>query len=275
MPVVKVGIAGGAGRMGRMLVEAVLADAGLALAAVSEAPGHPLVGQDIATALGRPAIGVRVVDDSCALAMASDVLIDFTRPAACRELLAAAVANKRAMVIGTTGLGKEDEEGIRQAARAIPIVKSANMSVGVNLLLALVEQVAARLDEGFDVEISEAHHRHKADAPSGTALALGRAAARGRGVDLETHATMARHGVTGERRPGSIGFSVVRAGDIVGEHTVLFAAEGERLELTHKATSRAIFARGALRAVHWLASASPGLYSMTEVLGVAGAKTFE
>ncbi len=196
----------------------------------------------------------------------ADAVIDFTIPDATRKHIWLAAKHKTALIIGTTGLNAEDEREMTDAAKETPIVYSANFSIGVNVLLALVEQASARLKDGWDIEVFESHHKHKIDAPSGTALAIGKAAAAGREVELEDVADWARHGETGARKDGQIGFSVARGGDVVGDHTAFFYAEGERLELTHKATNRALFAKGAIRAASWSKNQTPGLYSMKDVL---------
>lgn len=265
----KIGIAGCGGRMGRMLVETVLAADGAALAGGTESPGHRAIGQDVAVLVGREPFGVAVGDDPDALFSASDVVIDFTAPDATRRHAELARSHGTALVVGTTGLQPADFEFLEQAGRSVAVVQAANMSVGVNLLLGLTQQVASILTDAYDIEIVEMHHRHKVDAPSGTALTLGRAAAAGRGVDLETVSQRVRDGITGARGQGDIGFATLRGGDVVGEHTVIFAGDGERIELTHKATARAVFARGAVHAALWTEGRAPGLYSMRQVLGLA------
>lgn len=209
-----------------------------------------------------------VTDNPAELFDRADAVIDFTAPAATVEHAKLAAIHKTALIVGTTGLSKDDEKSLSEAAEKTSIVYAANFSIGVNMLLALVEQTAARLTDGWDIEIFESHHKHKVDAPSGTALAIGKAAAAGRGVDLDNVADWARHGETGARKDGQIGFSVARGGDVVGDHTAFFYAEGERLELTHKATNRALFARGAIHAAKWTQSQDNGLYSMKDVLGL-------
>lgn len=264
-----IGIAGCAGRMGRMLVRTVIETDGLELAGGTERAGHPDLGADLGALAGAGPAGLIVQADAEAIFAAADVVIDFTSPALIEDHARLAVAHRTALVVGTTGLGAGDEAALDEAARHVAVVQAANMSVGVNLLLGLARQVAAILDETFDIEIVEMHHRHKVDAPSGTALALGKAAADGRGVDLATASERVRDGVIGPRGSGRIGFATLRGGDVVGEHTVIFAGEGERIELTHKATSRLIFARGAIRAAQWTAGRAPGRYGMREVLGLA------
>jgi 4-hydroxy-tetrahydrodipicolinate reductase len=264
---VRTAIAGVSGRMGRALLEAVEADAGCVLFAAIDRPGSLLVGQDAGAAWGA-ASGVNVTDQPVAALQGAQALIDFTRPEATFAYLDACVAAGVPLVIGTTGFDEAGRARIAAAAQRIPIVFAPNMSVGVNLLMKLAELAAQVLDDGYDIEIIEAHHRHKVDAPSGTALGLGQAVAYAIGRDLASCAVYGREGVTGERDPKTIGFATVRGGDIVGDHTLLFAGIGERVELTHKASSRATFAQGALRAAKWLQGRAPGLYDMRDVLGL-------
>lgn len=259
---------GVSGRMGRMLVQ-IIAQSGTArLAGALERPGHAWIGQDLGTAMGGAALGVTVRDTPEALLQEAQAVIDFTAPAASTALAPLAAKAGVAHIIGTTGFSRAELLQIADAARTGVIVRAGNMSLGVNLLLALTRQVAAALDADYDIEILEAHHRHKVDAPSGTALMLGEAAAKGRGVELGESADRARDGITGPRERGRIGFSVIRGGDIVGEHDVIFAAEGERIVLRHVATDRAVFARGALKAALWAQGRPPGEYDMTSVLGL-------
>ena len=261
-------VAGVSGRMGRMLAQAVLESDACRLAGALERAGHPWVGQDLGTAMGGAALGIAVSDDAVATIAQAQALIDFTSPAA-TVAYAELTAQARAVhVIGTTGLDADDLRRIAAAARHAPIIRAGNMSLGVNLLVGLTRRVAAALGEDWDIEIVEAHHRHKVDAPSGTALMLGEAAAEGRRAPFEALRVPAREGITGARVPGSIGFSAIRGGDIVGEHDVIFAAEGERVVLRHLATDRAIFARGALRAALWGQDKGPGEYDMADVLGL-------
>jgi len=262
-----VAIAGAGGRMGRMLIEAVLASPDCRLTGALDVAGSPAIGSDAGTFLGQ-ATGVAVTADLHAGLSGADVLIDFTRPAGtlahlavCRELGVRAV-------VGTTGFTPEQKAAIADHAQQLATVVAANMSVGVNVMLKLLAQAAQALGPGYDIEVVEAHHQHKVDAPSGTALAMGEALARARGVDLAEHGVFTRHGHTGERAPGSIGFAAVRGGDIVGEHTVLFCGTGERIEIAHKSSSRANYADGSLRAARFLANRSPGLYGMDDVLGL-------
>jgi 4-hydroxy-tetrahydrodipicolinate reductase len=264
---VRTAIAGVSGRMGRALLEAVAADPGCALCAAIDRPGSPLVGQDPAAAWGA-ASGVRVSDQTALALQDAQVLIDFTRPEATFGYLDACAAAGVPLVIGTTGFDEAGRARIATAAQRIPVVFAPNMSVGVNLLMKLAEVAAQVLEDGYDIEIIEAHHRHKVDAPSGTALGLGQAVARAINRDLASCAVYGREGVTGERDPKTIGFATVRGGDIVGDHTLVFAGVGERVELTHKASSRATFAQGALRAAKWLQGRAPGLYDMRDVLGL-------
>ncbi|MHB1352953.1 MAG: 4-hydroxy-tetrahydrodipicolinate reductase [Thiobacillus sp.] len=264
---VRVAIAGVSGRMGRALLEAVAADEDCALHAALDRPGSSLVGQDAGAAWG-VANGVAVTDQAEAALVGAQALIDFTRPEATFGYLEACARVGVPVVIGTTGFDEAGRARIAAAAERIPVVFAPNMSVGVNLLMKLAEVAAQVLQGGYDIEIIEAHHRHKVDAPSGTALGLGQAVARASGRDLEACAVYGREGVTGERDPRTIGFATVRGGDIVGDHTLLFAGVGERVELTHKASSRATFAQGALRAAKWVQGRGPGLYDMRDVLGL-------
>ncbi|MBK8906851.1 MAG: 4-hydroxy-tetrahydrodipicolinate reductase [Rhodospirillales bacterium] len=264
----KIGVVGCAGRMGRMLVQTIAATDGVVLVGGTEQPGHPAIGADVGLQSGASACGVSVGDDPQRLFAEADAVIDFTVQAVARRHAELAARHKAALVIGTTGLEPDDQAAIASAARVVPVVQAANMSVGVNLLLGLTEQVAARLGDDYDIEIVEMHHRHKVDAPSGTALALGRAAAAGRGTSLDSVAQRVRDGRIGARRQGDIGFATLRGGDVVGEHTVIFASDGERIEITHRATARTIFARGAVRAALWTRAQPPGLYSMRQVLGL-------
>jgi 4-hydroxy-tetrahydrodipicolinate reductase len=261
-------VTGASGRMGRMLVPLVAESGSVRLAAALERPGHPWIGRDAGEAAGGAPVGVRVTDDPLAAFAGAQGIIDFTTPSATAEFAGLAAQARAVHVIGTTGLSEPELGRIRAAARHATVIRAGNMSLGVNLVTALVERVAAALDADWDIEILEAHHRHKTDAPSGTALMLGDAAARGRGIALETHSARARDGQTGPRRQGDIGFAVVRGGDIVGEHDVIFAGAGERIVLRHVATDRAVFARGAIRAVIWGQGRPPGEYDMRDVLGL-------
>lgn len=264
---VRVAVAGAGGRMGRALLEAATATEGVALAAALDMAGSEWAGRD-AGDLCSAARGITIDTDAAAALRSADVLIDFTRPEGTLAHLRACRAAKRSLVIGTTGFAPAGLAEIQAAARDIAIVMAPNMSVGVNVMLKLVETAAKALGPDYDAEVFEIHHKMKVDAPSGTALKLGEVAARARGATLDKDAVFARHGVTGERRPGSIGFAVARGGDIIGDHTVFFAGPGERLEITHRAASRATYAQGAMRAARFLAGKRPGLYDMDDVLGL-------
>ena len=265
----KIGVLGCAGRMGRMLVREISETAGCELAGGTEKPGSEFVGQDVAALAGLDPAGSTVSDVAASLFAAADAVVDFTVPATAADHARLASEHGVALVIGTTGLKAEHHEALRRAAARVAVVEAANTSVCVTLMLGLTQQVAGILGTDYDIEISEMHHRHKVDAPSGTALALGRAAAAGRGVDLDDVAQRVRDGETGPRRPGDIGFATLRGGDVVGTHTVIFAGEGECIELTHRTFSRAVFARGAVRAALWTTDKPPGLYSMGDVLGLS------
>jgi 4-hydroxy-tetrahydrodipicolinate reductase len=239
------------------------------LAGAVERAGSSVLGEDAGVLAGRGQVGVRVGEDPVPLVKAADAIVDFTSPKASLEFAALAARAGIVHVLGTTGLSAADEGKIAAAARETVIVKSGNMSLGVNLLAALTRRVAGTLGEEFDIEILEMHHRAKVDAPSGTALLLGRAAAEGRQVALEQRSVLAREGETGPRKPGDIGFAALRGGTVVGEHSVIFAGPAERIELVHKAEDRMIFARGALAAARWGKGQKPGLYSMVDVLGLS------
>ncbi|MGP8231367.1 MAG: 4-hydroxy-tetrahydrodipicolinate reductase [Methylovirgula sp.] len=261
-------VAGAAGRMGCALVELIAKTPGVSLAAALDGPKSPALGQDAGIYAGVGALGVAISSDPLTAALDADGIIDFSIPHASVELAALAAQARIVHVIGTTGLSVEDREKIAAAANHAAIVQSGNMSLGINLLASLVEKVARALGPEFDIEIVEMHHRMKVDAPSGTALLLGEAAARGRGVSLADRSVRSRDGHTGARAEGAIGFATLRGGTVVGDHSVIFAGPGERLELAHKAEDRTIFARGALRAALWARRRKPGLYSMVDVLGV-------
>lgn len=263
-----VGVIGCAGRVGRMLVAEVLAHDGARLSGAVEEPGSDAIGSDAGLLAGCGEAGVIVGDDPEALFAASQAVLEFTSPEASLAHAALAAKTRCIHIIGTTGLDGDQEAALAAAAEQTAIVWAPNMSLGVTLLMSLVERVAAALDDDYDIEIFEIHHRHKVDAPSGTALGLGRAAARGRGVELDDVARRGRDGITGARRRGDIGFASLRAGDVVGDHSVTFAADGERIELTHRASDRRIYTRGALRAALWARGKGPGLYSMADVLGI-------
>jgi len=263
----KLAIAGASGRMGQMLIEAALAQPDLAIVAALDRDGSPLLGHDCAELMGR-ATGVKVTSGLAAL-RGADVLIDFTRPEATLVHLAACTAAGVKMVIGTTGFDDAGRQAIAAASERIAIVFAPNMSVGVNAAFKLIELATRMLNEGYDIEIIEAHHRHKVDAPSGTALKMGEVAADALGKPLKDVAVYAREGHTGERKPGTIGFATVRGGDIVGDHTVMYAGAGERIEITHRSSSRQAYASGSLRAARFLADRATGLYDMADVLGFA------
>ena len=261
-------ITGASGRMGRMLMQAVVASGQARLAGLVERRGHPWIGHDGGEAAGGAPVGVTVTDDPLEAFAQAQAVIDFTAPDATVEFAALAAQARAVHVIGTTGLEAEHLRRIALASHHAVIVRAGNMSLGVNLLVGLARKVAAALDADWDIEVVEAHHRMKVDAPSGTALMLGAAAAEGRGATLDALRTPAREGITGARKAGTIGFSSVRGGDIVGEHDVIFATEGERIVLRHVATDRAIFARGALKAALWGQGRAPGQYDMADVLGL-------
>jgi len=263
----RIAVAGASGRMGRMLVEAVLDAPDCTLAAALDREGSPAVGQDPAAFLGRSS-GISISSDVGAALAQADVLIDFTRPEGTLAHLAVCRQRGVKVVIGTTGFTDEQKAQIEAAAADTAIVMAPNMSVGVNVVLKLLHMAAKALNQGFDIEVIEAHHRHKVDAPSGTALAMGQVVADALGRDLKACAVYGREGVTGERDPSTIGFATVRGGDIIGDHTVLFAGTGERIEISHKSSSRAVYAQGSLRAARFLAGQSRGLFGMDAVLGI-------
>ncbi|MFM8746615.1 MAG: 4-hydroxy-tetrahydrodipicolinate reductase [Aestuariivirga sp.] len=264
----KLAIAGASGRMGRVLTRIVSETQGAELVGGLEPKGSPQIGADMGELAGIGRLDIPISDDPHALLTQADGLIDFTVPAATLSLVELAAQARIVHVIGTTGIDEAGEARIKAAARHARIVKSGNMSLGVNLLASLVRKVAAALGEDYDIEVLEMHHKHKIDAPSGTALLLGQAAAEGRGIDLKTRSVRSRDGHTGARRAGDIGFATLRGGSVVGEHTVIFAGETERIELTHKAASREMFARGAVKAALWASDKKPGLYNMNDVLGL-------
>jgi len=263
----RVAVAGATGRMGQMLIQAVLGSGDCELAGAVDLPSSPAIGNDACAFLGT-ASGVPVVPDVRAAIANAQVLIDFTRPEGTLAHLAACRERGVKAVIGTTGFSDEQKARIEEIARDVAIVLAPNMSVGVNVTLKLLQMAAQALSTGYDIEIIEAHHRHKVDAPSGTALKMGEVIAAALGRDLKDCAVYAREGVTGERDPSTIGFATVRGGDIVGDHTVLFAGTGERIEITHRSSSRATYAQGSLRAVRFLAGKTSGLYDMFDVLGL-------
>lgn len=262
----RIAVFGATGRMGQTLIRLIADDARFELVGAATEPGHDAIGSDAGVAAGVQPLGVAITDDASAAVSGADVAIDFTMPAAVQGNAAVCVEHGVALVIGTTGLSADDDTALERAAGSIALLHGRNMSVGVNVLSALASQASKVLGADFDIEINEVHHRHKVDAPSGTALQLGESVARGRGVTLDSIAVYDRHGVGEARVPGSIGFSSMRAGSIVGDHTVLFAADEEIVELRHRALDRAVFARGALRAANWVARREAGFYSMNDVL---------
>ncbi|WP_234087457.1 4-hydroxy-tetrahydrodipicolinate reductase [Azonexus sp. R2A61] len=267
MTATRIGIVGAGGRMGRMLIEATLKAEGVALGAVFDQPGNPTIGTRAGALVGLPS-DVRVTDDLEAGLAQIDCLIDFTRPEGTLDHLAACRRAGVGMVIGTTGFDAEGKAAIADAARDIPVVFAPNMAVGVNLVFKLLDTAARILNQGYDIEVVEAHHRMKVDAPSGTALRMGEVVASALGRDLAECAVYGREGVTGERDPSTIGFATVRGGDIVGDHTVMFCGLGERVEVTHKASSRMPYALGSLRAARFIAGRPNGLFDMQDVLGL-------
>jgi 4-hydroxy-tetrahydrodipicolinate reductase len=267
MDPIRYAIAGASGRMGRTLIEAVQQDAGAVLAAALDLAGSPFIGRDAGELVGAPC-GVKIGADLDAALAAADCLIDFTRPEGTLVHLEACRRHKVSLVIGTTGFTAEGKAAIQVAAREIPIVFAPNMAVGVNAVFKLLDVAARILDQGYDVEVIEAHHRHKVDAPSGTALRMGEVVASALGRDLAECAVYGREGHTGERPAQQIGFATIRGGDIVGDHTVLFAGGGERIEITHKSASRMPYAQGALRAGRFMRGRAGGLFDMQDVLGL-------
>ena len=262
----RIAVAGAGGRMGRQLIQAVNNASGVVLGAALERSGSSLVGTDAGELAGIGAIGVPVSDNLETIKDHFDLLVDFTRPEGSLQYLAFCVANQKKIVIGTTGFDDAGKQAIQQAAEKIGIVFASNYSVGVNLVFKLLEKAAKVMGDYCDIEVIEAHNRHKVDAPSGTALSMGEHIAKTLGRDLKTHGVFARDGITGERKRDEIGFATIRAGDVVGEHSVWFADEGERVEIAHKASSRMTFANGAVRAAKWLQTKPHGLFDMTDVL---------
>jgi 4-hydroxy-tetrahydrodipicolinate reductase len=261
-------VVGAAGKMGRTLVRTIAETPGVRLGGAIERAGAAEIGQDSGVLAGLPANGIAVASDPLPVFAKADGVLDFTVPAATIGFVELAAQARIVHIIGTTGLSADDEKKIAAAARHAVIVRSGNMSLGINVLAALVRNAAKALDADFDIEVLEMHHRQKVDAPSGTALLLGKAAAEGRGIDLDDHSVRARDGITGARKRGDIGFATLRGGSVIGEHSVIFAGNGETIELTHKASDRALFARGALKAALWGRDKKPGLYSMADVLGL-------
>jgi 4-hydroxy-tetrahydrodipicolinate reductase len=254
--------------MGRRIVDILIETEGADVTGATERPGHDIIGMDIGDYLGLGKKGAAIADNLASVAGAGDVVIDFTLPDVSAMHIMAAVDAGKAMVIGTTGFDEKGLAQISEASSKIPIVFAPNMSVGVNLLLKVLHDIASVLDEDYDIDIVETHHRHKKDAPSGTALKMAQVVAAGRGRDLDEVGVFTRHGIIGERKRGEIGVQTLRIGDVVGEHTVIFGTMGERIEITHKASSRDVFARGAVKAALWVAGMKPGLYNMHDVLGI-------
>lgn len=264
----RLAVMGASGRMGRALTLAVNSNSQTSVAGATERPGADVIGQDIGSLIGIDPLNVAITDDPVELFTRVDGILDFTSPAATLQFAELAAQARIVHVIGTTGFSAEDEEKLLAASRHATIIKAGNMSLGVNLLAALTRKVASLLDESFDIEIVEMHHRHKVDAPSGTSLMLGKAAAEGREIELQQRSVRVRDGHTGPRNAGDIGFATLRGGSVAGDHTVIFAGNGERIELTHKADDRSIFANGAVKAALWGKGKAPGLYSMADVLGI-------
>ena len=265
----KTAVLGATGRMGTQVIRMVVAADDLTLVGAATEPGEAAVGRDAGEWCGGGAVGIPILDDAADALSEAEVAIDFTLPTATVGNLKAAVRHQCAVVLGTTGLGPEEQLAIKEAATSVPVLYGRNMSVGVNVFIELVRQATGFLGEDFEAEVLETHHRHKIDAPSGTALQIGEAIAGERGRRLEDVADFGRHGQTGPRKPGAIGIASMRAGTIVGEHTAVFVADEEMVELQHRALDRAVFARGALRAARWVAGRSAGLYSMADMLGFA------
>lgn len=265
----RIAVMGAAGRMGRELIRTIHETPGCIVAGGAEAPGSALLGSDLGVLAGLGPIGVALTGDPLELLARADGIVDFTSPEATVDFAALAANARIVHVIGTTGLSESDEATIKAAARHATVIKAGNMSLGVTLLAAIARRVAEALDDDYDIEIVEMHHRQKRDAPSGTALMLGAAAAAGRGIDLKAKSVRARDGDTGPRRRGDIGFAALRGGTVVGEHSVIFAGNGERIELTHRACDRGIFARGAVKAALWGRDKGPGLFAMADVLGLS------
>ncbi len=268
MTEMRIAVVGAAGRMGRMLIEAIHGSGNCVLSGALERSGSPALGQDAGAFVGAPAANVTITDDMETAFASANAVLDFTAPVATLQFAAFCASRSIIHVIGTTGLSAEDHTAIDQAAQHTVIVQSGNMSLGVNLLSALVKRATAALDESFDIEILEMHHRMKVDAPSGTALLLGEAAAAGREISLAQHSVRVRDGHTGSRQNGDIGFAALRGGTVVGDHTVILAGTGERIELRHIAEDRGIFAQGAVKAALWARNRSPGRYTMMDVLGL-------
>lgn len=264
---INVAITGVCGKMGRSILSTLLSDKDIKVVGATELKGHQLLGKDIGDLAGS-SIGVPITDDIGEAAAGAQIIVDFTSPDSTISNAKYADQNSKSMVIGTTGFDKQQEKELRDIAHHFPCVISPNMSIGVNVLFEISREIASLLGNDFDVEIVEAHHRNKVDAPSGTALKLGQSVAEGLGLDFDKYSRFERHGAIGKRKEGEIGIQTVRGGDVVGDHTVMFLGSGERIELTHRANSRENFSRGVLRAVKWLPGKSPGIYTMKEVLGI-------
>lgn len=264
----RLAVVGASGKMGRMLIRSIAETEGVVLVGALERAGSPALGKDAGVVAGLPALGVPILADVTAALGKAEGILDFTAPAATLEFAQIAASRKILHVIGTTGLSDADLAAIKVASQSTAIVRSGNMSLGVNLLAALVRRAAQALGEDYDIEILEMHHRHKVDAPSGTALLLGEAAAEGRKISLKDQSVRVRDGHTGARRPGDIGFATLRGGSVIGEHSVILAGAGERITLSHSAEDRSLFAQGAVRAALWLRDQPPGMYSMADVLGL-------
>ncbi|MBF0589899.1 MAG: 4-hydroxy-tetrahydrodipicolinate reductase [Magnetococcales bacterium] len=267
MSELQVGVIGAYGRMGRMVIQCVIEQEGCRLVAASDHFGCPGIGKDAGEVAGLGTLGVSISDHTESVFQDSDVVIDFTLPEPSLRHVKMAIESGKPLVIGTTGIDDAGKAIIKKAAKKVPIVHAPNFSVGVNLMFKVAAEMAKTLGEEVDIEVIEAHHRHKVDAPSGTALRLGESIAQATGRSLDAHGVFSRHGDTGERNRADIGFATVRGGDIVGDHTAMFAGDGERLEITHRASSRILFAKGALRAALWVVEKKPGLYDMQDILG--------
>lgn len=265
---ISVAVMGVGGRMGRSILNLLINDKEINLIGATEREGHEAIGKDIGEFLGLGKVGLEVKEKIAQASADADVIVDFTSPEATLNHAQYSAKNKKAMVIGTTGFSEEQKKAVFEFAKSFPCVFSPNMSVGVNILFEVSKQISSLLREGYDVEIVEAHHRNKVDSPSGTAIRLGQSVAEGLGLDFNKVARYERHGNIGERDSNEIGIQTIRGGDIVGEHTVMFLGDGERIEITHKALSRNNFSKGVLRAVKWLPEKSPGIYSMKDVLGL-------
>lgn len=266
---VRIAVVGASGRMGKALIAAILDTDGATLSGAIERKGAAALGQDAGSLVGQPSIGIALTDDPLPVFAASDAVLDFTAPEATLHYAELAAQARIVHVIGTTGMSEDDEQKLNAAARHAAIIKSGNMSLGVNLLAVLVKQAAKALSADFDIEVLEMHHKAKVDAPSGTALLLGEAAADGRGLNLQEDGVFTRHGITGPRPEGAIGFATMRGGSVVGDHSVLFAGPAERITLSHHAEDRSLFARGAVKAALWGYGKKPGRYTMQDVLGLA------